>query len=187
MNNSIMIRSMKQSDINLVYKWRNDPRVRRHMINSNPIDLNTHVSWFEKSSQDQQRQLLIVLKENIPFGFAQFNLLNCATIADWGFYVDPDGPKGQGSVLGKLVLSYGFRDLRLHRVTGQVLNGNHRSIVLHQRLGFKAEGILRSQYLTEYGYQDVHLFGMLSSEWIGGTMDVSSISTPYKSIKDYND
>ena len=91
--------------------------------------------------------------------------ISCKTIADWGFYVDPDGPKGQGMALGRSVLSFGFVELQLHRVTGQVLDSNIRSIKFHNRLGFTAEGKLRSHHPTEIGYQDVHLFGLLGHEW----------------------
>jgi len=164
-NNGITIRSMEQWDLKLVHKWRNDPRVRRYMFNQKPIASNDHAAWFETNSNDPKRHLLLVLKDGVPFGFAQFNLSNCSTVADWGFYVDPSGSKGQGYYLGQAILSFGYDTLRLHRITGQVLNDNRSSIELHKRLGFISEGILRSHHLTEKGYQDVHFFGLLSVDW----------------------
>ena len=164
-NNDTTIRSMEYRDLKLVDKWRNDPRVRRHMFSQKPIPSNDHAAWFETNSKDSKRHLLLVLKEGAPFGFAQFNLSNCATVADWGFSVVPSGPKGQGYYLGQAILSFGYETLGLHRITGQVLNDNRSSIELHERLGFISEGILRSHHLTEQGYQDVHFFGLLSVDW----------------------
>ena len=164
-DNDITIRSMEHRDLKLVHKWRNDPRVRRNMFSPKLISSNDHAVWFETNSNDAKCHLLLVLNNDVPFGFAQFKLSNCKTVADWGFYVDPSGPKGQGSYLGQAILSFGYETLRLHRVVGQVLNDNQSSIELHKRLGFTSEGILRSHHLTEQGYQDVHFFGLLSVDW----------------------
>ena len=165
MDNNVSLRRMQISDLDIVLGWRNDPRVRKHMFNSNLIKQEDHKAWFENASNDTTRHLLLLLRANIPFGFAQLQFSNCATIADWGFYVDPDGPAGQGKVLGQAVLSYGFEQLRLHRITGRVLSQNLRSINFHKHLGFVDEGILRSHHYTKNGYQDVCLFGLLSEEW----------------------
>ena len=180
MNNDITIRLMEQCDVKLVHKWRNDSRIRQYMFNPNPIHPDDHNAWFEKSSQDLKCQLLLVVRGDVPFGFAQFNLSICKTVADWGFYLDPDGPKGRGSALGHAVLSFGFGDLQLHRITGAVLNENLRSIAFHKRLGFTHEGVLRSHHLVKYRHQDVHLFGLLSNEWSKRPIDMSPMSNTYK-------
>lgn len=165
MNNNVSLRRMQIGDLDLVLGWRNDTRVRKHMFDSNLIKQEDHKSWFENASNDPKRHLLLLLRANVPFGFAQLQFSNCATIADWGFYVDPDGPAGQGKALGQEVLSYGFEQLRLHRITGRVLAENLTSINFHRHLGFVDEGLLRSHHYTDNGYQNVHLFGLQSHEW----------------------
>lgn len=177
MNNGVTIRLMEQRDVKLVHKWRNDPRIRQYMFNPNPIYPNGHAAWFEKSSQDPKCHLMLASRGDVPFGFAQFNLSNCTTVAEWGFYVDPDGPKRQGYALGHAVLSFGFGVLQIHRITGNVLNENFRSIEYHKRLGFIHEGVLKSHHLTEHGHQDVHLFGLLSTEWTKGLINMEPMSS----------
>ena len=165
MNNDISLRPVQISDLDKVLGWRNDKRIRQHMFNSNLIKQEDHRAWFKKVSSDPNYHVLMVLRANIPFGFAQLQLSRCSTIADWGFYVDPDGPAGQGKALGRVVLSYGFEHLSLHRITGRVLSENLPSINFHRHLGFVDEGILRLHHYTKNGYQDVCLFGLLSDEW----------------------
>lgn len=165
MDNGVKLRPMEGRDLRRVRRWRNDLRVREHMFNASPIDEIEHAAWFKTSSLNERRYLLVVLRADILFGFAQFNLSQCRTVADWGFYVDPDGPKGQGYELGHSVLSFAFNSLQLKRVNGKVLDSNIRSIKFHRRMGFVEEGRLRSHHLTELGYQDVHLFGLLAHEW----------------------
>ena len=161
----ITVRMLESDDLKTVLSWRNDLRVRSHMFNSNLITASEHVTWFKSSALDSSRCQLLVLRQDIPFGFAQFRISQCKAVADWGFYVDPDGPKGQGQALGRSVLTFGFNELHLNRVTGQVLSGNIRSIELHKRMGFSREGELRAHHFTKSGYQNVHLFGLFASEW----------------------
>ena len=165
----ITVRMLESDDLETVLSWRNDPRIRSHMFNSNFITTSEHVAWFKSSALNSNRYLLLVLKQDIPFGFAQFNLSQCKAVADWGFYVDPNGSKGQGQALGRSVLSFGFNELKLLRVTGQVLSDNLPSIMLHELLGFRNEGKLRSHHFAKAGYQDVDLYGLLASEWQNDT------------------
>ena len=170
----ITVRSLESDDLETVLSWRNDPRIRSHMFNSNLITTSEHVAWFKSSKLKSNCCLLLVLKEDIPFGFAQFHISHCEAVADWGFYVDPNGPKGQGRTLGRSILSFGFNELNLHRITGRVLSSNIKSIAFHRRLGFTNEGKLRLHHFTNSGYRDVDIFGLLRSEWKDDTADVAS-------------
>ena len=173
----ITLRNMLATDVELVFHWRNDLRVRQFMFNQAPLDPNSHAAWFDKVDQDPLCHVLLICQGKRPFGFVQFNVKLCRGVADWGFYVDPDGPKGQGARLGRIALNYGFNVLELHRICGQVLAHNQRSIIFHERHGFKGEGIMRSHHLCEKGYQDVYLFGLLATEWIHLKSDtISSVS-----------
>ena len=165
MAGEVTVRYMNSADLNRVYAWRNDPRIRNSMFNSNEISFHQHVAWFETAWTDPLRHLLLVCELDIPFGFAQLSLDDARRKADWGFYTNPDGPKGQGSLLGRSVLDFAFSKLKLERISAQVLAFNIRSITFHQRIGFVEEGILRSHHFTDNGYRDVHLFGLMAAEY----------------------
>ena len=169
MDDIVTLRNMLATDIELVFKWRNDPKVRKFMFDTAPLEPKEHAAWFDRTHRDPLRHLLLVCQGEQPFGFVQFTLKLCRTVADWGFYVDPKGPKGQGTILGHAALNYGFNVLGLNRVCGQVIDRNPRSMIFHVRLGFTAEGILRSHYLSDNGYYDVHMYGLLASEWASQT------------------
>jgi UDP-4-amino-4,6-dideoxy-N-acetyl-beta-L-altrosamine N-acetyltransferase len=165
MDDVITIRNMGAEDVELVFEWRNDPRVRKYMFNSDPIELNDHAAWFDKMCQNPQRHLLLVCKGVKPFGFVQFNINECRKVADWGFYVDPISPKGQGAVLGHAALNYGFKTLSLNKIYGQVLVENSKSLAFHKKLGFTEEEIFQTQHFSANKYQDIHLLGLLAKEW----------------------
>lgn len=160
------IRSMTLEDIELVLAWRNHPEVRRFMFSQAEISINEHRAWYEKSATDPRRHLLIYEENNIPLGFVNVIETSEGGIADWSFHVSPSSPKGTGTKLGLAALNYSFGVLRLHKVCGQVLDYNDRSIKLHQRLGFAQEGLLRDQFYDGHSYYSVYCFGLIGSDWL---------------------
>lgn len=114
---------------------------------------------------DPKKHLLIFEVNQQPLGFVSFNETGNGGIADWGFYVAPNAPKGSGRQLGRAALSHAFTQLKLHKVCGQALAYNQRSILFHQSLGFQQEGMLRDQHFDCERYHHVICFGLLSHEW----------------------
>jgi RimJ/RimL family protein N-acetyltransferase len=94
-----------------------------------------------------------------------FNETGNGGIADWGFYAAPAAPKGSGRQLGHAALSHAFTQLKLHKVCGEALAYNQRSIQFHQSLGFQQEGTFRDQHFDGERYHHVICFGLLSYEW----------------------
>jgi len=159
------IRPMVHADLERVLAWRNHPNVRRYMYTQHEITLAEHQRWFERSLPDPKKHLLVFEANHQPLGFVNFNAVANEGIADWGFYAAPDAPKGSGRQLGRAALSHAFTKLKLHKVNGQALAYNERSIQFHQALGFQQEGILRDQHFDGERYHDVICFGLLCHEW----------------------
>lgn len=159
------IRPMMHTDLALVLAWRNNPNVRRFMYTQHEITLDEHQRWFEQALLDPKQHLLIFEENQHPLGFVNFNESEYGGIADWGFYVAPDAPKGTGQQLGRAALTHAFTQLKLHKLCGQALAYNERSIRFHHSLGFQPEGILRDQHFDGVHYHHVNCFGLLSHEW----------------------
>lgn len=156
---------MTSSDLERVLAWRNHPQVRRYMYTQHEISLEEHIRWFEKASKDPARHLLVFEHGLTPLGFSSLHEIASGGIAEWGFYAAPDAPMGTGALLGQSVLRYAFTEAGLHKLCGQALAYNERSIQFHQKLGFQQEGILRQQHFDGQHYHDVVCFGLLACEW----------------------
>lgn len=159
------IRPMSVADLDTVLAWRNHPDVRRYMYTQHEIALDEHTRWFERASQDPSRHLLVFEYDAVPLGFINIHQVASGSVADWGFYIAPDAPKGTGRLLGQAALQYAFQQARLHRLCGQALGFNERSIRFHLNLGFQQEGVLRQHHFDGQQYHDVVCFGLLASEW----------------------
>jgi UDP-4-amino-4,6-dideoxy-N-acetyl-beta-L-altrosamine N-acetyltransferase len=159
------IRAMTINDLDLVRAWRNHPKIRRYMLTQHEISIDEHRKWFERSSHDLSKRLLIFEEKHAPLGFVQFSGVTPGGIADWGFYTAPDSPKGTGKKLGRAALKFAFHTLGLLKVCGQALASNDASIHFHRELGFKQEAVLRKQHQINGNYQDLICFGLLCSGW----------------------
>jgi UDP-4-amino-4,6-dideoxy-N-acetyl-beta-L-altrosamine N-acetyltransferase len=157
---------MKEDDLKQVLSWRNHPEIRRYMYTQHEISLDDHARWFARESQDPDRHLLLFEIDSTPLGFINIHQIVSGGIADWGFYVAPGAPKGTGHTLGQSALRYAFKVVGLHKLCGQALAFNERSIRFHLNLGFQREGTLRQQHFNGQQYHDVVCFGLLASEWL---------------------
>lgn len=163
------VRPMTEADLDQVLAWRNHLQVRRFMYTQHEISSDEHRHWYAKASTDENRHLLIYEDRGVAQGFVAFTRTSAGSpVADWGFYLAPDAARGTGGRLGRAALDHAFAELALHKVNGQALGYNERSIRFHERLGFNREGCLRQQYFDGQTFHDVILFGLLASEWESG-------------------
>lgn len=159
------LRAVTMEDLEQMLAWRNHPEVRRFMYTTHEISWDEHRHWFERTNRNPNTHLRIYEKDDEATGFVNISKTRSPQIADWGFYVSPDAPKGIGSSLGDETLKFAFNELKLHKLCGQALVFNDRSIAFHKRLGFIEEGRLREQHFDGTNYHDVVYFGLLANEW----------------------
>jgi UDP-4-amino-4,6-dideoxy-N-acetyl-beta-L-altrosamine N-acetyltransferase len=162
---SEFLRPMIEDDLESVLSWRNHPDIRDYMYATHEITSKEHRKWFKGATQNSAIRLLIFEQDNIARGFLNLTIGRCPSVADWGFYVAPDSPKGTGRALGGCALCYVFQKLQLHKLCGEALSFNKRSIIFHEALGFRREGLLRDQHCAKGIFHDVVRFGLLASEW----------------------
>lgn len=159
------VRALTEDDLPMVLVWRNHPAVRGFMLTQHEISLEEHRQWFARVKLDKTQQQLIVMDGTVPLGFVQFNSVSQGGIADWGFYIRPDAPKGGGTKLGQAALMHAFNIIGLHKVCGQAIESNAASIAFHQKMGFREEGRLRDQQRMGDRYHTLVCFGLLAKEW----------------------
>ena len=82
-------------------------------------------------------------------------------------YIVAGEQQGKGIVSEALgaMLDYGFDRMNLHSVEAGVTPGNDASTRMLQRLGFRLEGHLRENFLTDRGFVDSLIYSLLRSDW----------------------
>jgi len=159
------LRPMTAEDLEMVLGWRNHPDVRRYMYTTHEIGMDEHTKWFSVAVTNPAIALMVYENNGEGLGFVNVTRTRCPEVADWGFYLAPHAPRGSGRIMGNLALQYSFEQLELHKLCGQALGFNGRSIAFHQALGFAVEGRLKDQHFDGKEFQDVVCFGLLKRVW----------------------
>jgi UDP-2,4-diacetamido-2,4,6-trideoxy-beta-L-altropyranose hydrolase len=80
MSVGLSIKPCKQSDLDLVYQWSNDPLVRKNSYTSEPIEYEQHVAWFKQKLRSDKTQLFILMVNTVPAGLVRFELDDSHTV-----------------------------------------------------------------------------------------------------------
>lgn len=160
------LRGIKDDELTLMLAWRNSPAVRENMYTRHEIGLAEHLQWWDKTKNQQDQQYFMYEYDGAPRGIVGFNGIDLKSSNSlWAFYADPEAPKGTGSRMEYLALEYAFNHINLHKLCCEVLAFNAPVIRLHEKFGFKVEGIFREQHSLNDGYVDIYRLGMLRAEW----------------------
>ncbi|MEU4379200.1 GNAT family N-acetyltransferase [Micromonospora echinofusca] len=102
-------------------------------------------------------------------GFARLGLTGHQA-AKLGYAIGADHwGHGYATDAASTIVDYGFRELRLHRITAAIGPDNAASIAVAKRLGMRYEGRLRDHVYTNNAWRDSLLYSILAPEWSGTT------------------
>ena len=160
------LRSIEESDLQLILNWRNDEKVRKNMYNENLISHTEHVNWWNSILISDNKKYLIYENFSIPLGVIGFTEIDKKNLkVNWNFYSNPVAPVGIGSFMEFLALDYAFSILEVNKVNCEVLIQNKSVIALHEKFGFKIEGVLTDHILKNDKFHDVVLMSIKTNEW----------------------
>jgi UDP-4-amino-4,6-dideoxy-N-acetyl-beta-L-altrosamine N-acetyltransferase len=177
------LRPIQDGEISLMLSWRNTPSVRANMYTRHEISEEEHIAWWVRTSEKHDQKYFMYESADQPLGIVGISAIdylnsNCS----WAFYSAPNAPKGTGSKMEFLAIEYVFENLKLHKLTCEVLAFNTLVIKLHKKFGFVVEGILRHQNRYEDEYIDVYRLGLLQSDWINERSEILNKLTNHKKI-----
>ena len=159
---------VEEGDLELIRQWRNSPEVGQYMYTDAEISVDQQKAWYDKIwSEENSRYWLIEYKKK-KLGLVyliDIDLFHSKCF--WGFYLGDTSIRGKG-IGGKVeynVLKYVFEELKLNKLCGEVLSFNKKVIKMHEKFGFKQEGLLRDHVRKNGTFMDVVTIGLLQSEW----------------------
>ncbi len=148
-------------------KWFNDPAVHR-FLTRRKINLKEERVWIRSlPKKKDQVHFAIDTRDGVHIGSVGLSIIKRDNCAIFGIVI---GDKrywnhGCGTEAMKLVVDYGFRRLKLHRIELDVYGYNARGIHVYRRLGFKFEGKKRERIRWKGKYYDEIQMGILRNEW----------------------
>lgn len=99
----VFLRKAENGDMDLLFKWANDPVVRSNSFNTDPIPYENHVKWFNKMMEDPSVLQFILMEDDIPVGQIRLNVEG--NEAEIGYSIGSEfRGKGYGHEILKLVV-----------------------------------------------------------------------------------
>lgn len=164
---SLRFEKFTQDHIPLYYQWRNDPEVAIFDQSSflRPMSFNEVEEW---SSIMVEGLTFMVYDGDVAIGTCAFMHHDARNRhAELAIVIGNKDywSKGFGSKIMKQQLEWGFEGMNLNRLYLHVFDFNERAIGLYEKMGFVHEGTKRQMIYRHGRYCDVHVYGILRSEY----------------------
>ncbi len=71
----LRLRTVQESDAQLLWEWANDPQVRAASFSSDPIPWKQHIQWFDAQLKNPNCIIYIAINsDNIPIGQIRYKI-----------------------------------------------------------------------------------------------------------------
>jgi RimJ/RimL family protein N-acetyltransferase len=160
----------KQTDLDRVYKWINDPDIRYFIIGIFPQTIKQEEDWLDSKGKDKNDVTLAI--ETLGGEF--IGTIGLHGI-EWHGGVATTGAligekkfwnRGYGTDAKMILLNYAFNVLGLRKICSRVYSFNKRSLNYSLHCGYKIEGRLKRQFLKNGKYYDIIELGLFKKDWL---------------------
>ena len=168
----LQLRAIEDEDLPLMVRWRNDPEVYQHFYEHEPLSLTMQKRWFGKllSSSDERLWIIESIETHEAIGTVGLVHIDWRNRkAEWGrFLIYPAEYRhgGYGSEVESLVLRYFFDHMNMNRLQCEVFAENKNVIALHEKFGFRREGLFRQYVFKGGSYRSVVYLALLREEYL---------------------
>ncbi len=171
----VYLRPGERSDLPRFVRWFTDARTTRTLIFSAPIGMVGEERWFDRVMEvhGKDRWFFVICRRDDDRAVGSIDLHDVDLrngSASLGIAIgDPvDTRHGYGGEALRILLGFGFDQLRLERISLDVFDFNGGARRLYERVGFVHEGTLRHALYSDGAHHDVHRLAILREEWLAG-------------------
>lgn len=165
----IVLRPLEEKDLANKVRWFNDPEINKTLFLEENFELEKTLRWFEKVLKDDSRMdFAIDSSDGEPIGIAGLLKMDRMHRTAESYCVIGEKKfwgKGVGTEAHKIMFQWGFDKLGLEKIWADINPDNTAIIKVCERLGFKAEGLLRKDRVVNRRRVDVLRIGLLKEEF----------------------
>ncbi len=172
---------LKEDSVTL-FGWINQRDLVIFNASYKPIHEPNHIAWFENITNRQDVFIFGIRKTETDelIGSCQLNSINWVhRNAEMQARIAGQGNQGRGfgTDVYRFLLKFGFEDLNLHKLYGQVFMDNPRPIRVLEKLGFQMEGQLKQHVFIDGEYKDITEWGILRKDYERGKSESGNSPT----------
>lgn len=170
MEDKVSIRKITLEDTKNIVKWRNSPNVKKNFCIQQDMTEETHVNWFNNKILKGEVVQFIIIDNDSNKAVGSTYLRDIDTNnkkAEFGIFIGEDDARGKGigTTATKLIIDYGFKELKLNKIFLRVFSNNKAAIKAYEKAGFKYEGTAKEDILLPNGqYQDIVFMAIINQK-----------------------
>jgi diamine N-acetyltransferase len=164
-NSYIILRALEPDDVDLLYKWENDPetwKVSNTRMFVSKFLLASYIKSCDKDFwESKEMRLIIENSDRKPIGTLElFDFEPYHMRAGLGIliYEKDDRRKGLAAEALKIIMEYAFNELGIFQLYANVAESNHPSIELFKKMGFEIVGLKKQWLRIPSGWEGEFLF-----------------------------
>ncbi len=169
----IRIRKLQPADAPSIYQGIRHKAVARWMPTvPHPYPKNAAAAFIRRSHREWKAgkayHFGIALRETdeVIGGIGLNNVERKNNDAELGYWIGKDyWGKGLTAEATKLVLQFGFHQLKLHRIWAKLFEENKKSARVLEKAGLRREGILRHAQFRYRQWHNILLYSILAQEY----------------------
>ena len=168
---NVYLRPITIDDTELIVSWRNKESVRKNFIYQAPFSIEGHMNWMHNVIETGKAvQMMICRIDNDnPIGSVYIrDIDDLHKKGEFGIFIGDDEARGKGvgTATAKLMVSYAFNQLSLHRLYLRALAENKRAIRSYEKAGFIQEGCLQDDVCINGEYKDIVWMAIVKKETV---------------------
>lgn len=165
-NYGIELAPIDYDDQDMLRMWRNDPRIMRWTRQSDIINEQEQMTWYNSLKIDKSKRMYMIRSGGLPIGVCGFTSIDMQNQrAEFSLYIEPySQKKGHATAALKTLFKHGFHNLNFNLIWGETFDKNPAE-KLFKKIGMKLEGTRRCFYFKNGKYIDAHIYSLLRSEW----------------------
>jgi len=148
------LKKIRKEDLKQIVKWRNDSEIIRFNTQFFLLNMELQKKWFEEITKKNSKSKMFVFKYGKEIvgigGLIHYDYQNKS--ADIAIILGEKKIRGKGfGTRGlEMLVEYGFKQMKLHRIGADIFEYNKVSLKLFEKLEFKKELEMRD-YLWRNG------------------------------------
>ncbi|MDR1593197.1 MAG: GNAT family N-acetyltransferase [Prevotellaceae bacterium] len=169
-SDTIRLRAVEPSDIDLLYLWENDPDVWTVSESITPysrFELEKYILSEGDIFANKQLRMMIDCKQNGAYltvgtvDLFDFNPLHRRAGLGIMIYSPENREKGYASEALNMLIEYAFAVLNISVLYCNISADNHKSVNCLEKVGFEKCGLKKSWNLTPNGREDEIMFQLI--------------------------
>lgn len=166
----LLIRPLRETDINQIYGGLSHPEVIRYygVSFSTLEETKAQMEWYATIEKEKTGQWWAVCDPDDQhfYGAIGFNdIHHVHHRAEIGFWLLPEfWGKGYMPEAAQAILRYGFEVMGLHRIYAYVETENQNSKKILHKLGFASEGTMKECEMKNGKWIDLEIYALINKE-----------------------